>query len=117
MPRSPILLAVRGLDPVGTGRQVELLAAGLREAGHDVHVALTTAGGSIAARLGRGGFAVHRVGRRPTAPDAAATAGLAMLTRRLRPAVVIACGRSALPAAATAALVAPATRAAPLGSA
>lgn len=110
MPRSPILLAVRGLDPVGTGRQVELLAAGLRAAGRDVHVALTTAGGGIADRLARDGFPVHRPGHRPTAPDLAAAAHLAALVRRLRPDAMIACGRSALPAAAAVALAAPATR-------
>jgi glycosyltransferase involved in cell wall biosynthesis len=112
MPRSPILLAVRGLDPVGTGRQVELLAAGLRAAGRDVHVALTTCGGGIAARLAAAGVPVHRVGRRPTRPDAAAAARLAVLARRLGPAVVVACGRSALAAAAVAARAAPGSRAA-----
>lgn len=110
MPRSPILLAVRGLDPVGTGRQVELLAAGLRDAGRDVHVALTTSGGNSAGRLARAGITVHRVGRRPLAPDAAAAGRLVVLARRLRPATLLACGRSALPAAAAVALAAPATR-------
>ncbi|MFM7107740.1 MAG: glycosyltransferase [Planctomycetaceae bacterium] len=109
MPRSPILLAVRGLDPVGTGRQVELLALGFRDAGRDVHVALTTAGGGVARRLARAGIPVHRVGRRPLVPDAAAAARLAVLARLLRPAVLLACGRSALPAAAAVALAAPAT--------
>ena len=110
MPRSPILLAVRGLDPVGTGRQVELLAAGLAAAGHDVHVALATAGGGIATRLERAGFAVHRVGRRPTAPDAASVARLVGLVRRLRAGTLLACGRSLLPAAAAVALAASRTR-------
>lgn len=110
MPRSPILLAVRGLDPVGTGRQVELLAAGLRSAGRDVHVALTTAGGGIAARLARDGFPVHRPGHRPASPDLAAAVRLVALVRRVRPAALIACGRSTLPAAAAVALAAPATR-------
>ena len=110
MPRSPILLAVRGLDPVGTGRQVELLAAGLRATGRDVHVALTTAGGSVGGRLADAGIPVHRVGRRPLVPDAAAAARLVALARRLRPAVLLACGRSALPAAAAVACAAPATR-------
>jgi glycosyltransferase involved in cell wall biosynthesis len=110
MPRSPILLAVRGLDPVGTGRQVELLAAGLRDAGHDVHVALTTAGGGIAGRLEHGGFTVHRVGRRPTAPDAATVVRLVRVVRRLHAGILLACGRSALPAAAAVALAAPRTR-------
>lgn len=110
MPRSPILLAVRGLDPVGTGRQVELLAGGLRTAGHEVHVALTTPGGGLAARLARDGVAAHRVGERPIRPDVAAAARLARLVRRLRPAVVVACGRSALPAAVGAGLLARSTR-------
>lgn len=109
MPRRPILLAVRGLDPVGTGRQVELLARGLREAGRDVHVALTTAGGAIAARLESAGVPVHRVGRR-TVPDAAAAARLLGLARRLGPAVFVGYGRSTLPVAAAVRLVAPATR-------
>jgi glycosyltransferase involved in cell wall biosynthesis len=110
MPQSPILLAVRGLDPVGTGRQVELLAAGLRAAGRDVHVALTTAGGSVASRLEHAGIPVHRVGLRPLVPDTAAAARLVALARRLRPAVLLACGRSALPGAAAVAVAAPATR-------
>ena len=109
MPRRPILLAVRGLDPVGTGRQVELLALGLRAAGRDAHVALTTAGGGIAARLESAGVPVHRAGQRGV-PDAAAAARLVALARRLEPAVLLACGRSALPAAAAVALASPATR-------
>jgi glycosyltransferase involved in cell wall biosynthesis len=103
-------LAVRGLDPVGTGRQVELLAAGLRAAGRDVHVALTTTGGGIAARLADDGFPVHRPGHRPMSPDLAAAVRLVALVRRLRPAALIACGRSAFPAAAAVALAVPATR-------
>ena len=60
MPRRPILLALRGLDPVGTGRQVELLAAGFIRAGHDVHVAVLTRRGRrrtslLADRLGAAG--------------------------------------------------------------
>ena len=62
---SRILLVVRGLDPVGTGRQVELAAAGLAAAGHEVAVALTSAGGSLGERLAHAGHAVHRVGPRP----------------------------------------------------
>lgn len=109
MPRRPILLAVRGLDPVGTGRQVELLALGLREAGRDVHVVLTTAGGGIAARLESAGVPVHRAGRRAVS-DAAAAARLLGLARRLGPAVFVGYGRSTLPVAAAVRLVAPATR-------
>ncbi|MFM7135532.1 MAG: glycosyltransferase [Planctomycetota bacterium] len=88
-----ILLVVRGLDPVGTGRQVELAAAALAAAGHDVSVAITSTGGTLADRLARTGRPVHRVGRRPVA-DLAATARLAGLARRLRPAAILGFGRS-----------------------
>ncbi len=95
-----VLLVTRGLDPVGTGRQAELAAAALRAAGHDVTVAVTTAGGAVAARLSAAGFPVHRLGRRPVL-DVASGARLAGLVRRLRPAVVLAHGTSqAAPAAA-----------------
>jgi len=90
--RRPILIAVRGLDPVGTGRQVELLAQGLAAGGREVHVAITSAGGGIAARLRAGGIAVHELGRRPL-PDVAAAARLAALARRLRPRALVSFGR------------------------
>ena len=77
-PVSPILLVTRGLDPVGTGRQVELAAAGLAAAGYEVAVAVTSTGGSLADRLLAGGAGLHVVGRRPGV-DAAATARLAGL--------------------------------------
>ena len=92
---SPILLVVRGLDPVGTGRQVKLAAATLAAAGHDVVVAVTSVGGSLADRLIGAGRAVHRVGRRPVV-DVGATARLARLARRLRPAAIVGFGRSQL---------------------
>ena len=41
-PVSPILLVTRGLDPVGTGRQVELAAAGLAADGYEVAVAVAS---------------------------------------------------------------------------
>ena len=90
-----VLLVVRGLDPVGTGRQVELAAAGLAAAGHDVVVAITSVGGSVVDRLGREGFPVHRVGHRPVV-DLGATARLARLAARLRPAAIVGFGRSQL---------------------
>ena len=34
--RRPILVVTRGLDPVGTGRQVELAAEALRSAGYAI---------------------------------------------------------------------------------
>jgi len=96
MIRSPsdrILLLARGLDPVGTGRQVELLAAGLRDRGWDVQVAITTAGGSVGSRLAAVGIPVHPIGSRPVI-DAAVAARLVRLVGRLRPTVVHASGRS-----------------------
>ena len=92
-PSRSILLVARGLDPVGTGRQVEVAAEGFRGAGYDVHVAITTTGGATPARLAEAGFAVHRIGRRGGV-DGGAMARLALLARRLRPAAIHACGRS-----------------------
>ena len=69
--RRPLLIAVRGLDPVGTGRQAELLALGLAASGRDLHVAVTSTGSGIAPRLRAAGIPVHEVGRRPL-PDVAA---------------------------------------------
>jgi len=92
---SPTLLVVRGLDPVGTGRQVELAATALSAAGHDVVVAMTTAGGSLADRLVGAGRTVHHLGRRPVV-DVGATARLVRLVRRLRPSWIVAFGRSQL---------------------
>jgi len=107
--RKPILLITRGLDPVGTGRQIELVAAGLRAAGRDIHVALTTTGGSLAERLAEAECTVHRVGHRPVIDPAAAVA-LAALVARLQPAVVTAWGRSQIAIVPAVRLVAPAVR-------
>jgi choline dehydrogenase-like flavoprotein len=90
--RQPVLIAVRGLDPVGTGRQAELLARGLAAQGRDVHVAITSTGGSLAARLRDAGLPVHAIGRRPV-PDVAATLRLLGLARRLRAAALLTLGR------------------------
>jgi len=105
----PVLLVTRGLDAIGTGRQVELSAAALRAAGHDVVVAVTTAGGSVPGRLAAEGLAVHRLGRRPVL-DAASGLRLAALVRRLGPSVVVAHGSSQATIAAAATLVAPRSR-------
>ena len=107
--RRPLLIAVRGLDPVGTGRQAELLALGLHAEGRDVHVAITSTGGSIAARLRAGGIPVHEVGRRPQ-PDVAAALRLAALARRLRAGVLVTFGRRQGAMAATARVIVPGLR-------
>ena len=91
--RTSILMVARGLDPVGTGRQVELVAEGLREAGWLVRLAVTTAGGAVPASLARAGFPVHRLSGRPRV-DLAAAAGLVRLVRSIRPSVVHAWGLS-----------------------
>jgi glycosyltransferase involved in cell wall biosynthesis len=88
-----VLLVVRGLDPVGTGRQVELAAGGLAAAGRPVAVAITTTGGSLPARLATAGIPTHQLGGRPVG-DIAATMRLIGLVRRLRPAAIIGFGRS-----------------------
>ncbi|MFN6189559.1 MAG: glycosyltransferase family 4 protein [Planctomycetia bacterium] len=108
-PSRSILLVARGLDPVGTGRQVELAAEGFREAGYDVHLAFTTTGGATPGRLKEAGFAVHRVGRRGRV-DCGAFARLALVSRRLRPAVLHACGRSQAVLAAAARPLVPGAR-------
>jgi hypothetical protein len=93
--RKPVLIAARGLDAVGTGRQVELLARGLVEAGWNVHLASMATGGGIASRLAEVGIPVHQVGCRPAADmaDMAVGMGLLRLVCRLAPRVMIAFGR------------------------
>jgi glycosyltransferase involved in cell wall biosynthesis len=105
----PILLVVRGLDPVGTGRLVELAAEGMAAAGHPVAVAVTTTGGSVPQRLAAGGIPVHRLGGRPVG-DVAATLRLAGLVRRLRPAAIVGFGRSQIPRVAVTTRLAPRCR-------
>jgi L-malate glycosyltransferase len=107
--RKPVLIATRGLDDVGTGRQVELLAVGLAAAGHDVHVAFTSVGGCLADRLAAAGIPVHRLGRRPVS-DAAAGQRWVRLARALRPAVAVSFGRRQAVLAAVARVAVPGTR-------
>ena len=90
--RQPLLIAVRGLDPVGIGRQVELLARGLAADGRNVHIAITSAGGNLAARLRDAGLSVHAIGRRPV-PDVAAMVRLVGLVRRLGAGTLVSFGR------------------------
>lgn len=97
-----ILVVARGHDPVGDGRQLELVVLGLVRAGFDTWLATTTAGGSVATRVARQGANVRRVGTRPR-PDAAAVARLVGLARELAPGTVLGWGRSQAVAAAVAA--------------
>jgi len=108
--RQPILIAVRGLDPVGTGRQAELLARGLAASGRDVHVAVTSSGGGLAGLLRSAGLTVHQIGRRPC-PDVATAARLVALVRRLRSAVIVSFGRRQAAMAAVARCAVSGTRA------
>ena len=89
----PILLVSRGLDPVGSGCELELVVAGLAAAGLPVELAVTSAGGSVPERLAARGHAVHRLGRRPVV-DAGGTARLARLATWLRPWAILGFGRS-----------------------
>ena len=93
--RKSILLSARGLDPVGSGRQLELVATGLVAAGWQVHLASTTRGGSVPDRLAAAGVTVHRLGGRRDV-DLGAVARLARLAARLKPAVILAWGRGQL---------------------
>ncbi|MCE9629229.1 MAG: glycosyltransferase family 4 protein [Planctomycetia bacterium] len=108
--RKPVLIAIGGCDPVGTGRQVELLARGLVQSGRDVHVAVTSLGGGIVDRLEAAGVSVQRVGCRPTT-DVGAGLRFVRLARELEPAVVISFGRRQAELAAVARLALPAMRA------
>ncbi|NBW97694.1 MAG: glycosyltransferase [Planctomycetia bacterium] len=108
--RKSLLMVTRGLDPVGTGRQVELAAEAFRDAGWSVAVAVGSSGGAVPARLAARGFAVHMIGRRPES-DVAAVLRLARLGRRLRPAVVEGWGREAAGVVAAARPAFAATRA------
>ena len=102
----------RGLDPVGTGRQIELVANGFLAAGWNVHLAVTTGGGAVAMRLARAGVTVHRLSTRPVV-DAAAVVRLVQLARRLElgPSdVVLAWGRSQARLAAAVKVLMPAVR-------
>lgn len=91
-----LLIVARGLDPIGAGRQIELVAGAFQAGGWRVHLAVTTASGSVAARLAHAGVTVHRLSTRPVI-DAAVAVRLALLARRLDcgPSdVVLAWGRS-----------------------
>jgi len=91
--RRRILIVSRGLDSVGTGRQIELVADGLLAAGWEVHLAVTTAGGDVATRLACAGCRLHRLATRPVV-DMASAARLAWLARGLRPRTILAWGCS-----------------------
>ena len=107
-----LLMVARGLDSIGTGRQVELAAEALLAAGWDVHLAVTTGGGAIATRLTHAGATVHRLSTRPVV-DAAAAVRLVQVARRLdlgSSAVVLAWGRSQIRLAAAIKLLMPTVR-------
>jgi hypothetical protein len=97
-----ILVVAAGHDPIGEGRQLELVLLGLAREGFDVRLATTTVGGSVAERVAREGVQVSPVGTRPR-PDAAAVARLAGLARETAPVTVLGWGRSQAVAAAVAA--------------
>jgi len=105
-------MVARGLDSVGTGRQIELAGKAFRAAGWDVHLAVTTGGGAVATRLTHAGVAVHRLSTRPVV-DAAAAVRLVQLARRLdlgSSDVVLAWGRSQIRLAAAIKLLIPTVR-------
>ena len=105
-------MVARGLDSIGSGRQIELVAAAFHAAGWDVHLAVTTGGGDVATRLTHIGITVHRLSTRPVV-DAAAAVRLVQVARRLdlgSSDVVIAWGRSQARLAAAIKLLIPAVR-------
>ena len=93
-----VVLATRGLDPVGTGRQVLLATDGLVAEGWDVHVAIVSRGGSLAKPLARAGATVHTLSARPSSGRTMSMTALPLafagLLRRLDADVVEAWGWS-----------------------
>lgn len=88
-----ILLVSRGLDAVGTGRELLATARSMLDAGHDVHLAPTTQPASVAAMAATAGVTVHSLSPRPE-PSAASVAGVARLVAKLRPQLVASWGWS-----------------------
>lgn len=107
--RRRILLVSRGLDRIGTGRQVDLAARGLAAHGWDVHVAIVSHDGCLANILRTAGLPVHEISRRPSGHgrglDVGTAVGLGSLVRRLGGPVVEAWGWTAAKAAASATLL------------
>jgi len=104
--RHSALLVTRGLDPVGTGRQLELVADGLLAAGWRVRIAAMSGGGdAVLDRLACRGARVARLGLR-RAPDAAAVARLVGAIRAECPEAVVTWGRSQARLAAAAIVLA-----------
>jgi len=104
-----ILMVSRGLDPIGTGRQIELVSERFLAAGWNVHLAVTTGGGAVSTRLTKIGITVHRLSTRPVV-DAAAAVRLAQVARRLdlgSSDVVLTWGRSQVRLAAAIKLLIP----------
>jgi glycosyltransferase involved in cell wall biosynthesis len=105
-------MVARGLDPVGSGRQIELAAGAFQAAGWDVHLAVTTGGGAVATRLTQAGMTVHQLSTRPIV-DMAAAVRLAQVARRLdlgSSDVVLTWGRSQVRLAAAIKLLLPTVR-------
>jgi glycosyltransferase involved in cell wall biosynthesis len=103
---SSVLFVTRGVDPVGSGREVEIAATRLAAIGWQVHVAITSAGGTLAEGLARRGVAVHGLGRRPQ-PDVAVVGRLVKVLRAVRPVAAISFGRAQASIAAAAVLPRP----------
>ena len=90
-----LLLVARGLDTVGTGRELLQAARGFREAGNEVHLAVTTQPASAtAAAAAAAGVIVHSLSRQPE-PSGASIAGVARTVAKLRPQLVASWGWSA----------------------
>lgn len=101
-----IVLVSRGLDPIGTGRQVLLAARGLLDRGWEVHLAVVSEDGGMATAARQAGAIVHPLSTRPASPftglDPALIAALAGLVRRVRTDLVECWGWTAATAAALA---------------
>jgi glycosyltransferase involved in cell wall biosynthesis len=102
--RGGVLFVAPALDPVGSGRQLELLATGLARRGRSIDVAFLTARHprplALPTRLAAGGVQLHDLATRPVV-DAAVILRVIRLAARLRPATVVVGGRRLVPLAAT----------------
>lgn len=90
-----ILLVARGLDAVGTGREVLQTAQRLRDRGDDVHLAVTTHPAHVARLAAASGVTVHGLSQRPQ-PAAANIAGLFRTVARVHPHLVASWSWSAM---------------------
>lgn len=86
--KGPVVLLTTSLARGGAETQVALLAIALRARGWAVHVVSLVAQNAFDAELAAAGVEVHSLGMKPGRADLRGAARLAVLLRRVRPAVL-----------------------------